>query len=248
MAGFIRSALDPAEDWEKVEKYNAGLDQLIARRKSEVAVVGPFVESKTAWKCAVLQQALLYRLTMLASGCSNEWNAGNVLASILCGRAIIETLCLASFIADEIERFCGVNDIEGIEKLANEHLFATRDAEMIAGRTGFQAKNILTFIDKFDKKMPNVREAYDFLSEFCHPNASGLLMTYGVINKQTGTVTFAEFTPRLRYAEKYVITCFMLVLFGEPIMNTFDHFIPTVAKIDPNEGPWMDEAGGLRHL
>ena len=248
MAGFIRSALDPAEDWEKVEKYNAGLNQLIARRKSEVAVVGPLVESKTAWKCAILQQALLHRLTMLASGCANEWNAGNVLASILCARAIIETLCLASFIADEIKRFCGVNDIEGIEKLANDHLFATRDDEMIARHIGFQAKNILTFIDKFDKKMPGVREAYDFLCEFCHPNGSGLLMTYGVINRQTGAVTFAEFAPRLRYAEKHVITCFMLVLFGEPIMNTFDHFIPIVAKIDPNEGPWMNETGGLRHL
>jgi hypothetical protein len=58
--GFTKSNVDlSAEKWEDVERYNATLGRLINRRKGEVLASGPFATSKTAGKCAVLQQALL---------------------------------------------------------------------------------------------------------------------------------------------------------------------------------------------
>src|SRR5216684_6418471 len=44
--------------------------------------------------------------------------------------------------------------------------------------------------NKFEKKIPGIREHYEFISEWCHPNGSGHLFTYGEINKQNGSVRF----------------------------------------------------------
>jgi hypothetical protein len=245
MVGFEASAIDHTiEKWEDVERFNACLRRLMNRRKSEVAVSGPLVESKTAWKCAVLQQALLYRVTMLARGCADEWNSGNIVCSMLAGRALLETIVLSSFIRDEAEKFVVANDIEAVEKLANEQLFSTRDGGVLAGGFGHKTKSILTYVEKFEKTIPGLRDHYEFISEWCHPNGSGHLFTYGEIDKMNGTVRFSEATPRVKGIQGHVMACFMLLLFIEPIMAALDEIIPKVSEIDPNVGPWILDPSG----
>ena len=51
------------EKWANVQRYNDCLERLIVRRKSEITATFPLLESKTVWKCSVLQQSLLYRAT-----------------------------------------------------------------------------------------------------------------------------------------------------------------------------------------
>jgi hypothetical protein len=241
--GFTEASIDRSqEDWETVERYNSCLQRLIDRRKTEILVEGPLVESKTAWKCSVLQQALLYRVTMLASGCAAEWNSGNIVCAVLSARGLLETIALCQFIRDEMQKFADAGDVESIEKLANEQLFSTRNEANIARGTGHHARSVLTFIDKLDKKLSGVREAYDFISEWCHPNGSGHLFTYGEINRTTGSVTFSEAVPRVKGIQGHVVTCFMMIFFVEPIMDAFDALVPLVSPIDPNVGPWLSSS------
>jgi hypothetical protein len=125
--GFEKTAIDlTSENWEEVEKFNACLERLLSRRKSEINISGPLTEPKTAWKCAVLQQALLYRATMLALGCADAWNDNNIACSMLAARALLETIVLCNFICDETKKFVAAGDIDAIEKLANEQLFSTK--------------------------------------------------------------------------------------------------------------------------
>jgi hypothetical protein len=243
--GFEKSAIDQTnEKWEAVEGFNACLERLSNRRKSEVIVCGSLTESKTAWKCAVLQQSLLYRVTLLARGCADAWNGDNIVCSMLAARALLETIVLCNFIRDEAERFVAAGDIEAIETLANEQLFSTKDEGVIAGGFGHKAKSVLTYIDKFEKKIPGIREHYEFISEWCHPNGSGHLFTYGEINKQNGTVRFSEATPFVRGIQGHIMACFMLILFIEPIMAALDEVIPKVSEMDTNVGPWILSQGG----
>ena len=196
MMGFAKEAIDLTDErWEEVQDYNACLERLIIRRKSEVTVQGLFVESKTGWKCAILQQALLYRVCALANGTANQWNAGNIIASVTLSRSLFETILVASHIRDELLRLrqpMNQDAADAIDDLCNKHLFATRNQDTVDAGYGHFATNILTYVDKFNKKIPSVREAYDFLSEFAHPNGSGHLFTYGEINRETGNVTFHE--------------------------------------------------------
>lgn len=240
-----KTAIDHAiEKWDDVERFNSCLMQLAARRRAEIEVEGPLTESKTAWKCAVLQQSLLYRVTMLASGCAESWNSGNIVSSMLSARALLETIVLCDFVRNQLEKFVDGKDIEAIEKLANERLFATRDKNFIAGGFGHEARSILTFVDKFEKKIAGIRDHYEFISEWCHPNGSGVLFTYGEINKQNGSVKFAEVTPRVKGIQGHVMACFMLVLFMEPNMDAIDKLILEISELDPNIGPWVNEAAG----
>lgn len=158
---------------------------------------------------------------------------------------MLESIVLAHHIRAELLRLRETKDAaaaDGIDELCNQHLFATRNDQIVAGGYGYQAKNILTYIDKFDKKIPSVREAYDFLSEFAHPNGSGHLFTYGAINRQTGHVTFHELAPQVRGIQGHVIGCFMLLKFFELIMDTFEETIPIVAEVDKGQGPWVPGA------
>jgi hypothetical protein len=94
MVGFTKEAIDLTEErWEAVQDYNACLERLLIRRKNEIAIQDAFVESKTGWKCAILQQALLYRVCALADGAANQWNSANIIASVTLSRSLLETSC-----------------------------------------------------------------------------------------------------------------------------------------------------------
>jgi hypothetical protein len=239
MTGFRTDALDlSSERWENIERYNSCLGRLVNRRKSAVVVEGPLVKSKTAWKCAVLQQALLYRVTMLANGCSAEWNSGNIVCSLLCGRGLLETIALSLFIGDELKALSTAADVASIDNFLNEHLFSTRREAIIGDGFGHRARSLLTYIDKLDKRVKGagVRDAYEFMSEWCHPNGSGHLFTYGEIDKSTGTVTFSEASPRVKGIQGHVVTCFMMILFIEPFLTLLDELIPLIAQQDADSG------------
>jgi hypothetical protein len=238
--GFAGNALDLShEKLEDIRRYNHALENLVARRKASIEADGIFFASKTAWKCALLQQSLLFRITMLAIGCADAWNSGNLVSSVLSARALLETIALCEETIIQLKASADTGDVDAIDDLASRQLFSTRNDELIADQTGYRATNVLTFIDKLDKKLSGVRESYDFLSEWCHPNASGHLLTYGEINKQTGTVRFSEASDRAKGIQGHIVTCFMLILFTERAMDHFDGLVTKAAELDTGIGSWV---------
>lgn len=238
------------EDWSQVEKYNDCLQRLINMKKAEIVVAGPLVESKTAWKCAVLQQSLLYRVCALARGTADAWNVGNLVSAVLEARALMETVVVMRFVATELRTLREPMNVDAanlIDDLCNKQLFSTKNESVVAAGYGHMAKSILTYVDKMDKEIPHVREAYDFLSEWAHPNGSGHLFTFGAINKDTGHVNFHEAAPFVKGIQGHVVTCFMLIQFAELAMEVFEETIPIVAEVDKGAGPWVPGAvAGLK--
>jgi hypothetical protein len=131
-------------------------------------------------------------------------------------------------------------EIAPIDTFLNEQLFSTRDEARIEDGFGHRARSVLTYIDKLDKRLKGagVRETYEFMSEWCHPNGSGHLFTYGEINKSTGTVTFSEATPRVRGIQGHVVTCYMMILFLESLLTSLDDLIPLISKLDGGDEAW----------
>jgi hypothetical protein len=159
MVGFTKEAIDLTEErWEAVQDYNACLERLLIRRKNEIAIQDAFVESKTGWKCAILQQALLYRVCALADGAANQWNSANIIASVTLSRSLLETIVVASHIRDELLRLqepMNQDAANAIDDLCNKHLFATRNQDTVDAGYGHLATNIITYVNKFDKKIPS---------------------------------------------------------------------------------------------
>jgi hypothetical protein len=58
-----------------------------------------------------------------------------------------------------------------------------------------EANNILTAIDKLDKEYKNIRQEYEFICEFAHPNFLGNLGSYGQLNKENNYYCFSFDAP-----------------------------------------------------
>jgi hypothetical protein len=65
-----------------------------------------------------------------------------------------------------------------------------------------QAFNIQTMIDHMARKIPEVRTRYDQLSEFAHPDWSGVLGLFSVTNRTTYTTLFGRGLRRTPAAAK----------------------------------------------
>jgi hypothetical protein len=240
VVGFLESAIDKSiENWDDIQRYNACLDRLLARRVQCVKPEGVFARSKLAWKCALLQQSLLYRTTALASGCAASWNERNVLCSMLAARALIETIALTYEAGFDLQSVVAAQEPDAINRFLNEHLFATRNQDLIASGHAHSARYVLTLIDKFGKTIPGMREHYEFMSEWCHPNASGAFFTFGDLNKSTGEVKFAEMTDKVKGIQGHIVASFHLIQFMEPTLDRLDAAIKAIAEIDRDLQDWI---------
>jgi hypothetical protein len=243
VVGFSRRAIKEAgEKWEEVRLQNYCLRRLVRMRKTKVSAIGPLADSKIAWKAAVLQQALLYRGTELAIGCGRMWNVGNVLCSVLAGRALLETVALTLDFEERLQKHCNEKDLSKIDELINLHTFATKSKSLIAKAPELEAKNVLTYIDYLEKKVSGIRNHYETLSEWCHPNGYGHFFTFGTLDRSSGTVSFSIRKLRGKDLLNAILAVYVMLGLFESTMEKLSALILKVAAMQlaafPAEKDW----------
>lgn len=225
------------DEVESVQEANATILRLAERRKTEITVAGPLAQSKLTWKVAVYQQAILYRVVMLASGAASAWNDGNTLTSFLAARALVETVAVVSDFAHQLRAFLAASDLKSVNELVMNRTFATRDEVMLAERPGTQSVNVLTLIDKLDAAgLSGVRGHYDIMSERSHPNSMGHHQMFAITDKVTGTVTFTT-TKRLELDFRHLFAGAFLVRLVESTMDELDKLVLDVAELQHRSNP-----------
>jgi hypothetical protein len=218
-------------------KIDAAIERLVNRRKAKIEVEGAFAQSKIAWKIATYQQAVLYRVVALATGTRLVWNARNVLACFLLVRALVETIA----VFDEFERELSVilerEDLGAMDGFVMNRTFATKDGELLQDHPELLAINVLTFIDKLQRRYDiPVRSNYDSLSERCHPNSAGHHQMYSTTNKNNGTVTFSD-AKSLPASLDYIRAPLGLVFLFERSMGRREETMLKVAELQHRLNP-----------
>jgi hypothetical protein len=160
-------------DKKRIEDLNASLDRLSGMRAVEINVSGKFLRSKIAWKLATYQHALLHRLIALMDGSAVAWNNRCTLSAMLSARALMETFAVMAEFERQVGRLLKEENLGGLDALAQNGIFASRDPEWIKDNPETHALSVLTYIEKFDKRAEGFRGHYDMLSERCHPNSLG---------------------------------------------------------------------------
>jgi hypothetical protein len=218
---------------------NGTIRRLAARRKGVLEKDGPLARSKIAWKMSSYQQAVLYRVVALAEGVRGAWNARNVLVSFLAVRALVETIAVFDQLEQALHASIGIEDLSGIDALIMNRIFSTRDPAMLKGRPEHLAINVLSFVDKLEKRhgIRGIRSNYDGLSERCHPNSLGHHQFFSKADYETGSVTFSEQPRNLGRALDTIIPPLGLVSLFERSMDQLDQMILKVAEIQHRLNP-----------
>jgi hypothetical protein len=91
-------------------------------------------------------------------------------------------------------------------------------------------------LDRMDKQFPGVRERYDELSEFAHPNWGGVSGLFSIIDRETRTAKFGRGLRRTPAAAKESAAAALrgyLELF-EQVYNWISDTLPEfIAKLEP---------------
>lgn len=245
--GFSRAAVKATGgEWSKIRGYNNTLKGLGKRRLKRLARTGKYEISQIAMQVAILQQSLLYRIVSLAAATARNWNVGNVLGAALAARALLETIALAHRVEGELSDFAAKGDWDGLHKHAVNLTFATRDEEMKARDPAIQAKNVVTYIDHFDKVMPEIKKHYEFLCEWCHPNVFGHYGAFASYDKEANIVTFCE---RKMYCHEMLDAILAVYSLLDPLEGTFDSWDQTLmesAKVRSERAPPPEDAKASR--
>jgi hypothetical protein len=175
--GFLKG--DPNDDREITEAYLSLQHRLIAEFTTEDMASMP----KMVWKTLSIFQCLIRRTLEAVDGMRAAWNAGNLLTAITMGRSLIETGATVRHFIDSVKEATRQKDVAALDRVVMNVGFGTRYEPFTGENEEYTARNILTLIEAMDKslfkdKTPRLREAYDFLSEFAHPNHLGLLGLY----------------------------------------------------------------------
>jgi hypothetical protein len=128
-----------------------------------------------------LLQVGLRRTIELSEASIREMNRGNVVASYVLVRAILETTCLLLDASRRAERALKENDtnkLDELDKFLMDVLVGFKSPEWGFSEE-YVARNVLTIIQRLSRELDiDLMWFYEGLSERAHPNYLGMLGTY----------------------------------------------------------------------
>lgn len=165
--------------WSELEKklqcLEARLPEAINRKNvSDI--------SKTALKAHLIRASLLHRYYDLAKNSKTLSNEGSVIPALILARAAFETAALLYYTYTKIDAAVKTGGVSEIDDILMRIMFGER-LQQITEDANISAVNILTVINLLDKQMEKlgvqgIRDLYDDLCEFAHPNFSGAFGAY----------------------------------------------------------------------
>lgn len=231
----------PAKDRETIDKLNASVGRLNEMRALEINISGPFAKSKIAWKLAGYQHALLHRIVVLMDGVAIAWNNRSTLGGMMCARAVMETIAVMSSFERSVAGLLAREDMGGLDALAQNGTFASRDPEWLSDFPESKATNAVTYVDKFDDKiLKGFRAHYDRLSERCHPNSLGHNFMFAKLDREEGTTSYSDETEPARNAH-LIVAALTPVPLVESMMTRLDKNILAVAEFQHRVAPVGDK-------
>jgi hypothetical protein len=151
-----------------------------------------------------------------------------IVPAILLVRSIMETNAIMYRINALSMNAIKSNDPKDLDDEAMVVLCGTRDPEELE----FKSKNILGYIEKIQKSIPDYKYVYDSLSEFVHPNHDGCLGAYGQVDEKT-KITYLGFDNDYNHFIHFETVRFLLLnldLFQEEYDKN-EKLLPELIKI-----------------
>lgn len=220
-------------DWEEASQANLIYEEISSKRISKLDVNDNFIKSKLAWKIAVLEQSLRYRISSLIEGAMQSWNSQNTLSAIVQARCMLETSASILEVHRRIMDHLARKDFNALNALADKVTFSTREKEWLNEFPEHQATSVLTEIDKLDKRLPGVRNHYDGLSEIVHPNSRGHFSFFTTIDWKNMTVNFSDKKRHTDDSLRSILLSCLTTNIASTCLDEIASSIPEIAELVP---------------
>ena len=203
--------------FNKTEKKELAKAKQLSRRLSsnlpkEIEAASLSLSSKLPFKAVSLREVLIHRIAELSEVAIELFELKKIVPAIIMTRAVFETTAVLYWLYKSIKQVCATKELGNIDEFFMKSLFGSKDEERLP-----ESYNILTAINHTDKDSQGYRNAYNSLSEFAHPNWSGLSGAYSKLNrekrilelgKELGNIPLSVALPLLLGALTLFIDCY----------------------------------------
>lgn len=136
--------------------------------------------AKIPFKTLLLRELFAYRLAELSTSACDLFRDGRNIAATTLTRGALESVAGLFFLDLRTRKCLDQKALGDFPKFIDRLLLGSRDP-----KAKHQAHNVLNAIDDLNKLIPGFRGAYDMCSEFAHPNADGMINSYGRMDRET---------------------------------------------------------------
>jgi hypothetical protein len=154
---------------------------------------------KAPFRCWMLREALFWRLHDLMTQSYALHELGHALGARILLRSGFESLATLIYLNQLTRRV--------LEGKLNFHVFAAKTSTLLLGSkndtTELKSINIVTVLEKCDKRYPGLMKLYADLSESAHPSYEGLCKGYSTIQYSEYETTFSNRWDEL-YGERHI--------------------------------------------
>lgn len=193
MASFIKSNNRAGRPGHKnMKKFETILNQWQSTLCKEVALGALYSRNPTVhkWKmphrCLVLRELVSWRVIDLLNQVLVLQKENGVLGARILLRSAIETLALLIYMNQKIESIVALGQgFHEFSKATSRLLLGSRNKT-----TSHDSINILTVLDKCEKKYSGIVKIYADLSESAHPNWEGMGLGYSTVEHSNHVTKF----------------------------------------------------------
>jgi hypothetical protein len=143
---------------------------------------------KAPFRSWLLREAAFWRITDLLTQSYVLHDQGHALGARILLRSAFETLAVLIYLNQLIQQVLYANlDFHAFAEKTSVLVLGSRD-----GSTTHQSLNIMTILNKCERRYPGIEGLYAALSESAHPNYEGLLAGYSKVNHTEGETKFSN--------------------------------------------------------
>jgi hypothetical protein len=223
---------------EKLKRLSGLLPKIISRENVSDT-------SKTALKAHLIHSSLLYRYHDIAKNSVSLSKERAIVPALILARSAFETAALLFYTYTKIDIVVKSRDISEIDDILMRIMFGQRQ-QQITEDTYISAINILTVIDLLDKEMgklgvQGIRDLYDSLCEFAHPNFCGAFGSYAETAKDNPFYCAFGVEPEYLNAEMPLPFLCTSLLILEAYDVKLTEILPIFTKLHESSKPYNDE-------
>lgn len=137
------------------------------------------LKSKLPYKASSFREVLIHRVSDLADVAVDLYESNRLVPAFVITRAVVETTAVVYWLHQKSQEFIEKQDENTFDEFLMKGMLGSKDKT-----TKYESYNVLTAVDHLDKEFPGLRDMYNTLCEFTHPNWSGVMGSYSIVEKE----------------------------------------------------------------